>query len=45
MCALKSANMGELMRCLSDNPTVECANCGARANKPENVCDPVKLPG
>jgi predicted nucleic acid-binding Zn ribbon protein len=43
MCALKEANMVELVRCLADQPTVECANCGALANRAENVCNPVQL--
>jgi predicted nucleic acid-binding Zn ribbon protein len=43
ICALKAANMTELVRCLTEQPTVECANCGARANKQENVCNPVPL--
>ena len=44
MCALAAANKIELIRCLSDKSTVECANCGAKANSPENVCSPVELP-
>lgn len=43
MCALKAANDTQTISCLSDNPTVECGNCGAKANSPDNVCDPVKL--
>ncbi len=43
MCALNAANNVELIRCLSDKPTVECGNCGAKANRPENVCNPLKL--
>ena len=45
MCALKMAHRMELVRCLSDNPTVECANCGAQANRAENVCKPMELIG
>ena len=44
MCALKEKGDLELIRCLSTNPTVECGNCGAKANKPENLCNPVELP-
>jgi len=44
MCALSAANRIEQIRCLSDKSTVECANCGAKANSPENVCSPVELP-
>ena len=43
LCALKKAEKTELVRCLSDRPTVECGNCGAKANRPDNVCKPVKL--
>ena len=43
MCALNAANKTDLITCLSDNPTVECGNCGAKANVAENVCNPVKL--
>ena len=45
MCALNKANNTELISCLSDNPKVECGNCGAKANSPMNVCNPVELQG
>lgn len=44
MCALNAAGNMELIRCLSENPTVECGNCGAKAKRAENVCNPVELP-
>lgn len=44
MCSLTAANDIEKIRKLSTNPTVECGNCGAKANSPENVCNPVELP-
>ncbi|ABQ26689.1 hypothetical protein [Geotalea uraniireducens] len=44
MCALKEKGDLELIGCLSTNPTVECGNCRAKADKPENVCNPVELP-
>lgn len=39
------SHMGLIMevRHLTDNPTVSCAKCGARANLPHNVCFPVPL--
>ena len=44
MCALKEENNKECIKSLSDKPTVECGNCGAKANSPENVCSPQQLP-
>ena len=44
MCALGEKGDLEMIRCLSTNPTVECGNCGAKANDPQNVCNPVELP-
>jgi hypothetical protein len=38
MCFLRSENKDDLIRSLSDNPTVECRHCGAKANSIENVC-------
>lgn len=38
MCALKAEGKLELIKSLSDNPTVECRQCGAKANSLENVC-------
>ena len=29
---------------LSDQATVSCSQCGARAHDPNSVCDPVQLP-
>lgn len=43
MCALKAENDNDCIRSLADNPTVVCGNCGAKANRPENVCAPQKL--
>lgn len=39
------SRMGLIMEIqhLSDNPTVSCSNCGAKANLPHNVCFPVPL--
>ncbi|HEY6871924.1 MAG TPA: hypothetical protein VI298_04250 [Geobacteraceae bacterium] len=43
MCALKATNNVELIECLSRNPTVQCGHCGAKADRPQNVCDPAEL--
>ena len=44
MCALKSEANEECIKTLSDNPTVECSNCGAKSNEPKNLCAPQPLP-
>lgn len=38
MCALKRDGQTDLIRNLSDHPTVECRQCGAKANSSENLC-------
>jgi hypothetical protein len=38
MCALKAQGQDDLIKSLSDNPTVECRQCGVKANSLENVC-------
>jgi hypothetical protein len=38
MCALKRAGKDDLIKSLSDHPTVECRQCGARANSSEYLC-------
>lgn len=43
MCALKAQKKTELIECLARNPTVKCGHCGAKADRPDNVCDPVPL--
>lgn len=45
MCQLRMQMNMELLMCLSDKPTVECANCHVKANSERNVCRPVKLQG
>lgn len=39
------STMGLLMEVthLSENPTAVCRKCGARANRPHNVCFPIPL--
>ncbi|BDV44598.1 hypothetical protein GURASL_35210 [Geotalea uraniireducens] len=44
MCSLSAAGDMATIRKLQTKPTVECGNCGAKANDPANVCDPVELP-
>ena len=38
MCALKAQGQESCIQELSDNPTVECKHCGAKANSIKNVC-------
>jgi hypothetical protein len=38
MCALKKEGKDDLIKSLSDNPTVECRHCGAKANSLQYVC-------
>ena len=45
MCALAAtAANADLVKSLANKPTVECENCGAKANDPKNVCSPRQLP-
>jgi hypothetical protein len=37
-CALKAQGQDDYIKSLSDNPTVECRQCGAKANSLKNVC-------
>ena len=38
MCALKAQGMDDCIKSLSDSPTVECRQCGAKANSSKNLC-------
>jgi hypothetical protein len=38
MCELESEQDWETIRCVTDRPTVQCENCGARANAARYVC-------
>ncbi len=38
MCVLKSQGKDDLIKSLSDNPTVECRHCGAKANGVQYLC-------
>jgi hypothetical protein len=43
MCELESEQEWETIKCVSDHPTVQCENCGARANGAKYVCMPAEL--
>ncbi len=43
MCELESQQEWDIMRQITDNPSVKCENCGAEANSPRNVCMPTEL--
>ena len=43
MCALKSEGADDCIKSLAGKPTVQCSNCGAQANNPENLCAPQPL--
>lgn len=38
MCALKAQGLEECVREFSQNPTVECRHCGAKANSVKYLC-------
>ena len=39
ICVLsKDRGLDDCISTLSDNPTVECSQCGAKANSSENLC-------
>lgn len=38
MCALKRQGLDDCIKSLSDHPTVECRQCGAKANSSKNLC-------
>jgi len=38
MCALKRQELDDCIKELSDKPTVECRQCGAKANSSKNLC-------
>ena len=43
MCSLKKDGAEAEIASLSASPTVKCGNCGALADSPDNVCNPVPL--
>ena len=38
MCSLKMKGMDDCIKSITDNPTVECRHCGARANSLQYIC-------
>jgi hypothetical protein len=38
ICHLKSQGQDECIRSITDNPTVECRHCGAKANSLQYIC-------
>ena len=38
MCVLKREGQADRIKSLSDHPTVECRQCGAKANSSEYLC-------
>jgi hypothetical protein len=38
MCALKAQGLDDCIKSFSDHPTVECRQCGAKANSSKNLC-------
>ena len=38
MCVLKRQGMDHCIQTFSDNPTVECKSCGAKANSSKKLC-------
>lgn len=44
ICALTAMGEIDKVHKLAVNPTVECANCGAKAKEVDSVCNPVQIP-
>lgn len=38
MCALKAQGLVDCIKAFSENPTIECQYCGAKANSIRHVC-------
>ncbi len=43
MCELESQQEWDIIRQITENPTVKCENCGAETNSSRNVCMPTEL--
>ncbi|MCM0080281.1 hypothetical protein L4X63_01635 [Geomonas sp. Red32] len=43
LCELESQQEWEILRQVTDHPTVRCENCGSVANSVKNVCLPQAL--
>ena len=38
ICSLKQQGLNDCIKIVTDNPTVECKHCGAKANSLKYVC-------
>jgi hypothetical protein len=38
ICYLKMNGLDDILKSVTDKPTVQCKHCGAKANSMENVC-------
>ncbi|KAB0667129.1 hypothetical protein F6V25_00045 [Oryzomonas japonica] len=43
LCELESQQEWDIIKQVTDQPTVRCENCGNVANSPRNVCMPTDL--
>lgn len=43
ICELESQQEWETLKAVTNNPTVQCSNCGSRANSSAHVCMPEEL--
>jgi uncharacterized Zn finger protein len=43
ICELESQQEWDIIKKVTDQPTVQCENCGNRANSAKNVCMPGEL--
>jgi hypothetical protein len=43
LCVLHGKGMNTAIAHVTDKPTVLCFNCGRKANRAENVCNPMPL--
>jgi len=43
LCELESQQEWDIIRRVTDHPTVRCENCGNVANSARNVCMPTEL--
>jgi hypothetical protein len=45
MCHLMEKGKNKEIQARTSHPAYYCANCGARANEKEDLCNPQPLPG
>ena len=43
LCVLHSKGLNAVIARVTDKPTVVCFNCGRKANRDANVCNPMPL--